>query len=225
MRRTVRICNIKQGAEVTVSVALVSGVHRSLFHPLATVRHRMWAGPEEKKSIRRATNTNCGWLTKWKQKAYLCCCCSWSVFCNALLRLNERFLIRRVVRFNFPDRASRLMVCTICSLQLCVLKYTVRYKYNSKRQVIKTRDITSESDILNSTASRPARGEKKMATACAENATRIVCVLTALSSKIKSEHMSEVTSTTARLVERFRHRKKNCTSVTAWWLVKELSTL
>jgi hypothetical protein len=176
MRRTVRICNMKQGAEVTVSVASVSGMHRSLFHPLATVRHRMWAGPEKKKRtcIRIATNTNCGWQTNWKQKAYLCCCCccSWYVFCNAALRLNARFLILRPVRFNSLERASRLTECTVCSLQLCVLKYTVRYKYNSKRQVMKTRDITnSESDILNPTASRPARGENKMATVCAENAT------------------------------------------------------
>jgi len=28
----------------------ISGMHRSLFHPLATVRHRMWAGPETNKT-------------------------------------------------------------------------------------------------------------------------------------------------------------------------------
>ena len=28
----------------------ISGMHRSLLHPLATVRHRMWAGPETNKT-------------------------------------------------------------------------------------------------------------------------------------------------------------------------------
>jgi hypothetical protein len=30
----------------TVTMTSIRGLHRSLFHPLATVRHRIWAGPE-----------------------------------------------------------------------------------------------------------------------------------------------------------------------------------
>jgi hypothetical protein len=34
-------------AGVNVTKASVMSVHRSLFHPLATSRHRIWAGPEK----------------------------------------------------------------------------------------------------------------------------------------------------------------------------------
>jgi len=39
--------NTNKMVEFSVSKILNSiwGVHRSLFHPLATVRHRIWAGP------------------------------------------------------------------------------------------------------------------------------------------------------------------------------------
>jgi hypothetical protein len=45
-----------EDVEVNVTIALISGVHRSLFHPLATVRHRTWAGPETKEKRVKQNN-------------------------------------------------------------------------------------------------------------------------------------------------------------------------
>jgi hypothetical protein len=40
----------------TVTAISFSGMHRSLFHPLATVRHRTWAGPETNKTNTHTKN-------------------------------------------------------------------------------------------------------------------------------------------------------------------------
>ena len=71
----------------------ISEVHRSLFHPLATVRHRMWAGPETSRTnhnnkkntkahfanIRKRQNTvkntnkqSLQIRMLWKEETYLC---------------------------------------------------------------------------------------------------------------------------------------------------------
>jgi hypothetical protein len=45
--------NTKKIVEFLVRIILnsISGMHRSLLHPLATVRHRIGAGPEKKNKL------------------------------------------------------------------------------------------------------------------------------------------------------------------------------
>jgi hypothetical protein len=71
-----------EGFAVTVTMASIAGLLRSLFRPFATLRHRIWAGPETKEtenktnSIRTGTNVNWNWLRKLTRKSYLRSQCS-----------------------------------------------------------------------------------------------------------------------------------------------------
>jgi len=38
---------------VSVTISSVPSVHRSLFHPLATLRHKIWPEPEKRQKLKK----------------------------------------------------------------------------------------------------------------------------------------------------------------------------
>jgi hypothetical protein len=117
----------------------ISGVHRSLFHPLATVRHRTWAGTWNKRNkqtqkllLEQLTNIFLGELSKWTQKTYLCCVLLWAllpVFCSAVLSCTEQLLVQYAVRFGIPEPRRLIAECNICPLKLSTLKWPAQWKW------------------------------------------------------------------------------------------------
>jgi len=127
----------KQNGVLSVTVILIpnSGMHRSLFHPLATVRHRIWAGPEKEKQIgniflKTLTNTHCRYVTKKKHQITF-------IYSSCLLsptfELNQQFLLRSVVHFKILITEANNCV-QLSSSQLYVLKWTTQW--NRKHSVI-----------------------------------------------------------------------------------------
>jgi hypothetical protein len=94
----------KQNGGLSVTVILIpnSGMHRSLFYPLATVRHRIWAGPGKEKQISniflKNSNKHILQVRNEKNEHQLTL-----VFSSRLLSLtfefNAQFLLQSVVRF------------------------------------------------------------------------------------------------------------------------------
>jgi hypothetical protein len=122
-----RISTKMEGLAVTVTITSISCMHRSLFHPLATLTHRIWAGTETKEtenktnSTRIGTNLNWNWLRKLTRKSYLRSQCSDPFFCNTELHLNARFLIQYRLQVS---KSSAMEDAHSTSLKLSILRCT-----------------------------------------------------------------------------------------------------
>jgi hypothetical protein len=107
----------------------VSEMHRSLFHPLATVRHRTWAGPETKETEQNKT-LQCD-PYRWRLHSHnehtslplLLALCISSV---TQLLLNTKFFSQFAARFNIFVRGRRSVGCTVRLLQLFTFERTTR---------------------------------------------------------------------------------------------------
>jgi hypothetical protein len=112
-----------------VRMCSVSGMHRSLFHPLATVRHRMWAGPETKE-IKQNKTLQCG-PNRWKLHSHNehtslpLLLARWISSVTHLL-LNAKFFSQNAARFNILVRRRRSVECTVRLLRLSTFERTIR---------------------------------------------------------------------------------------------------
>jgi hypothetical protein len=122
---------------VAVTMFSISGVHRSLFHPLATLRHRIWAGPakETKKQLQyEHQQTDIVSMNKINTQGLPLLLVLLPSLLNTDLHLNIKFLNQYAVRCNIPDHGRRTIECTVCLLQLSALKWTTQLRWRKRNE-------------------------------------------------------------------------------------------